>query len=134
MSHLFYSRIIFILIFAKFTFGDQSENYLFSAGPEQYEPNWESLDSRPLPKWYDEAKVGIFIHWGVYSVPTQGSEWFWTNWRDQNISSYVEYMNKNFKPRFTYQEFANDFTAEHFDANEWAKIFESSGAKYGTIN
>lgn len=134
MSQLFCSKIILILIFAEFAFGDTSENYLFSAGAEQYEPNWASLDSRPLPKWYDAAKVGIFIHWGVYSVPTQGTEWFWTNWRNQNISSYVDYMNKNFKPRFTYQEFANDFTAEHFNANEWARIFESSGAKYETIN
>lgn len=45
-----------------------------------YEPNWESLDSRPLPQWYDDAKVGIFIHWGVYSVPSIASEWFWYHW------------------------------------------------------
>lgn len=43
----------------------------------QYEPNWESIDSRPLPEWYDQAKFGIFIHWGVFSVPSFGSEWFW---------------------------------------------------------
>lgn len=48
-----------------------------------YDPTWESLDSRPLPEWYDSAKVGIFIHWGVYSVPSFGAgganagEWFW---------------------------------------------------------
>jgi alpha-L-fucosidase len=42
-----------------------------------YTPNWKSLDSRPLPQWYDDAKFGIFIHWGVYSVPGFGSEWFW---------------------------------------------------------
>lgn len=43
----------------------------------RYEPNWESIDSRPLPEWYDQAKFGIFIHWGVFSVPSFGSEWFW---------------------------------------------------------
>lgn len=100
-----------------------------TADRRRYEPTWDSLDSRPLPKWYDEAKVGIFLHWGVYSVPTFGTEWFWTNWRNVKVPSYVEYMNKNFKPGFTYQEFASQFTAEHFDANEWAKLFEDSGAR-----
>lgn len=42
-----------------------------------YDPTWESLDSRPLPAWFDKAKFGIFIHWGVFSVPSFGSEWFW---------------------------------------------------------
>lgn len=96
----------------------------------RFKPTWDSLDSRSLPRWYDEAKVGIFIHWGVYSVPTIGTEWFWTNWRDAKTPSYVDYMTKNFKPGFTYQEFAPQFTAEHFDANEWAKLFEQSGARY----
>lgn len=43
----------------------------------QYKPTWESIDSRPLPEWFDQAKFGIFIHWGVFSVPSYGSEWFW---------------------------------------------------------
>ena len=47
----------------------------------QYSPTWDSLDSRPLPNWYDDAKLGIFIHWGVFSVPSFGSEWFWNNWK-----------------------------------------------------
>lgn len=95
----------------------------------KYQPTWDSLDKRPLPKWYDQAKVGIFLHWGVYSVPTMGTEWFWTNWRNEKVSSYVEYMTKNFKPGFTYQEFAPQFTAEHFDPNYWSELFEQSGAK-----
>lgn len=44
---------------------------------KRYEPNWDSIDSRPLPDWYDKAKIGIFIHWGVFSVPSFRSEWFW---------------------------------------------------------
>lgn len=52
----------------------------------RYEPNWTSLDARPLPKWYDQAKFGIFIHWGVYSVPAFGSEWFWMNWRGNVVT------------------------------------------------
>lgn len=41
----------------------------------KYTPDWDSLDKRPLPKWYDDAKIGIFIHWGVFSVPSFRSEW-----------------------------------------------------------
>lgn len=47
----------------------------------QYQPTWESLDSRPIPDWYDQAKIGIMVHWGVYSVPSFGSEWFWERWQ-----------------------------------------------------
>jgi alpha-L-fucosidase len=43
---------------------------------QQYTPDWTSLDKRPLPTWYDESKVGIFIHWGVFSVPSVYSEWY----------------------------------------------------------
>ena len=52
----------------------------------RYTPDWDSLDTRPLPAWYDEAKFGIFIHWGVFSVPSFGSEWFWLNWQGKTIS------------------------------------------------
>lgn len=38
---------------------------------------WKHLDNRPLPQWYDSAKIGILLHWGVYSVPSFRSEWFW---------------------------------------------------------
>jgi len=46
-----------------------------------YDPTWESLDARPLPDWYDKNKIGIFIHWGVFSVPGFKTEWFWQNWK-----------------------------------------------------
>ena len=54
-----------------------------------YIPTWDSLDSRPLPQWYDEAKFGIFIHWGVFSVPSFGSEWFWNDWQGTSITCIV---------------------------------------------
>ncbi|KAK4877388.1 hypothetical protein RN001_009894 [Aquatica leii] len=93
-----------------------------------YEPTWESIDSRPLPSWYDEAKIGIFLHWGVYSVPSIASEWFWKQWENNPI--IIDFMNKNYPPGFTYQEFAKDFTAEFFDPYDWANLFQLSGAKY----
>lgn len=95
----------------------------------KYTPDWASLDSRPLPEWYDEAKFGIFIHWGVFSVPAFGSEWFWWNWKGAFKPSYIDYMVKNYPPGFTYPDFAPDFHAQFFDPDAWAEIFEASGAK-----
>ena len=59
-----------------------------AADDVRYEPRWESLDRRPTPQWFLDAKFGIFIHWGVYSVPSWGapksySEWYWNNMTDQ---------------------------------------------------
>ena len=96
----------------------------------QYQPNWESLDKRPLPSWYDQAKFGIFMHWGVYSVPSFGSEWFWWNWQGSKSPEYVDFMEKNYPPGFTYPDFAPMFKAEMFDPTKWANLFQQSGAKY----
>ncbi|CAG2105966.1 unnamed protein product, partial [Medioppia subpectinata] len=108
----------------------------------KYEPNWESLDKRPLPQWYDEAKVGIFIHWGVFSVPAFDSEWFWSvlthifiihiiyNWAAKKQKNVVDFMTRNYRPGFTYADFAKEFTAELFDPDKWAQLFKDSGAKY----
>ncbi|KAM9466790.1 plasma alpha-L-fucosidase [Clarias gariepinus] len=96
----------------------------------QYKPTWESIDSRPLPEWFDQAKFGIFIHWGIFSVPSYGSEWFWWYWQGQKIPSYLLFMEKNYPPGFTYQDFGPQFTAEFFNAKDWVEIFASSGAKY----
>jgi hypothetical protein len=67
---------------------------------DAYDPTWESLDSRPLPQWYADAKVGIFIHWGVFSVPSFGSEWFWFDWQSRKKAEYIEFINKTEIPRF----------------------------------
>lgn len=130
---MFLKSIRFVCVFhliALLCFVICDENVVVSIKRETtYKPTWESLDTRPIPEWYDAAKVGIFLHWGVYSVPTFGSEWFWTNWINARDPWYIEYMKKNFKPGFTYQEFGPLFTAEHFNPYEWAELFEKSGAK-----
>ncbi|VDL70231.1 unnamed protein product [Nippostrongylus brasiliensis] len=96
-----------------------------------FKPTWPSIDSRPLPAWYDDVKFGIFCHWGVYSVPAFRSEWFWWYWKGEKPDKdVVAYINKNYKPGTTYADFAKDFTAELFDAKEFADIVASSGAKY----
>ena len=103
--------------------------FCFSAVESRYEPNWESLDTRPLPAWFDEAKVGIFLHWGVFSVPSYGSEWFWYYWKEKKSPGYVQFMKKNYPPNFSYVDFAPKFTTEFFDPDAWASLFEAAGAK-----
>lgn len=100
-----------------------------SSSARRYSPDWSSLDTRPLPPWFDEAKIGVFLHWGVFSVPSFGSEWFWHNWHEGQFA-YVEFMRRNYRPGFTYQDFAPQFTAEFFDPARWADIFAKSGARY----
>ena len=95
----------------------------------QYKPTWDSLDTRPLPAWYDEAKFGIFIHWGVFSVPSFGNEWFWHRWKVTKKKEFVEFMEKNYPPNFTYQDFAPMFTAEFYDPDHWADVFQAAGAR-----
>lgn len=96
----------------------------------RYQPNWESLDTRPLPKWYDEAKIGIFLHWGVFSVPAVQSAWFWYQWKTQKLPNIVKFMEENYPPGFTYADFAAQFHATFYNPNSWADLFQASGAKY----
>lgn len=95
----------------------------------RYEPTWESLDTRPIPQWFDDAKIGIFIHWGVFSVPCFKAVWFWYYWQ-QGDKDIVNFMKKNYPPGFTYADFAPKFTTEFYNAEEWADMFNASGARY----
>jgi alpha-L-fucosidase len=101
-----------------------------------YEPKWESLDIRPTPQWFYDAKFGIFIHWGVYSVPGWGApksyaEWYWHNMANKKPDNvWWQYHKKNFGENFDYQEFAPLFRAELFNPDEWADVFRRSGAQY----
>lgn len=94
------------------------------------EENWDSIDQRTVPEWYDKAKVGIFIHWGLFSVVGYSNEWVWHEWKSDKNADVVDFIEKNYPPGFTYQEFANQFTGEFFNATEWANLFKRSGAKY----
>ncbi|KAL6261568.1 hypothetical protein P5V15_006654 [Pogonomyrmex californicus] len=110
---------------------ERDDNSVLSSTKTKYVPTWSSLDSRPLPSWYDDAKFGIFIHWGVFSVPSFGSEWFWNHWKEETkTTKFHDFMKQRYPPNFTYQDFARDFTAEFFNASDWAELFNASGAKY----
>lgn len=118
--------------------------YVKPANSQPYTPDWASLDKRPVPQWFSDAKFGIFIHWGVYSVPAWApasadigvyakyAEWYW--WRINEESKagklFRDYHNQTYGKAFQYQDFAVDFTARHFDPVQWADIFRKAGAKY----
>ncbi|MEI8109641.1 MAG: alpha-L-fucosidase [Chitinophagia bacterium] len=104
-----------------------------SLSAQPYLPNWESLDSRPVPSWFSDAKFGIFIHWGVYAVPAFTSKGGYAEWYQQGLeagdSIKREYHRKKFG-NLTYYQLADQFKAELYQPDEWAKLFEKSGAKY----
>lgn len=114
-----------------------------SAQDKTYEQTWESLDSRPTPSWFKDAKFGIFIHWGIYSVPMWSpkgtyQEWY-KYWLDNKKlfgngdftgTEIYDYHTKMYGEDFNYNEFARKFKALDYDADAWAKLFEKAGAKY----
>ena len=121
--------------------------FLGSLSAQTYQPNWDSIDKRPMPGWFTEAKFGIFIHWGVYSVPAYApvlpgklayAEWYWnamTEGKNNPKANAVEtgtwaYQQKMYGAGTPYQNFAPQFRAELFDPNHWADVFAHSGAKY----
>jgi alpha-L-fucosidase len=105
--------------------------------PKRFEANWASLDARPTPAWFLDAKFGVFIHWGVYSVPAWGaqgeySEWYWRRIISDKPKEAVwrDFHAKNYGTNFNYMDFAPKFTAELYDAKQWADLFARAGVKY----
>lgn len=118
---------------------------LTSVLAQPYSADWASLDKRPVPGWFKDAKFGIFIHWGLYSVPAWAtksnadgfgsgySEWYWQRLFAKNLKIHPEFVafhEKNYGHTFQYQEFAAQFKAELFNPDQWATVFKQSGAKY----
>ena len=96
-----------------------------------YRADYESLDKYEVPEWYKDAKFGIFIHWGVYSVPAYGSEWYPREMYQQG-SDVFKHQVATYGPqdKFGYKDFIPMFKAEKFDPQAWAHLFKESGAKY----
>ena len=107
---------------------------------QKYDSSWTSLDSRPIPTWFEDAKFGIFIHWGVYSVPAwrklepglyaSYAEWYYARVMFNPNNGGEEFHKKNYGADFEYRDFAPLFKAELFDPGLWAELFHRSGAKY----
>ena len=99
------------------------------SGP--YRADYESLETYKVPEWYMDAKFGIFIHWGAYSVPAFGSEWYPREMYIQGSDIYKHHVaTYGAQDRFGYKDFIPMFKAARFDPNAWAHLFKESGAKY----
>jgi len=96
-----------------------------------FRPDWESLQKYEVPAWYEDAKFGIFIHWGVYSVPVFSNEWYPRNMYEPGSEAYKHHIaTYGTQDKFGYKDFVPMFKAEHFDPAAWAELFKKSGAKY----
>ena len=101
----------------------------------KYEESWESVAKHnEEPDWFQDAKLGIYFHWGVYSVPAFSTEWYprWMHFEDNKI--YKHHVEKYGHPsEFGYHDFVPMFKAEKFDAKEWADLFEKAGARFAGL-
>ena len=99
-----------------------------------YQPSWNSLKSLPTPQWLRDGKFGIYTHWGVYSVHAQGpnSTWYSHNLYKNPEGQERKHQEATYGPleKFGYKDFIPMFTAEKFDAEEWAELFQKSGARF----
>ena len=96
-----------------------------------FRADWESLQKYEVPAWYKDAKFGIFIHWGVYSVPAFGSEWYPREMYRQGTEIFQHHIaTYGSQDKFGYKDFVPRFKAEHFDPAAWAALFKEAGAKY----
>ena len=102
---------------------------VISKGP--YTDTWESLCGYPVPKWYADAKFGVFIHWGVYSVPAFGNEWYPNNMYTKGTPEFKHHLKTYGEhTKFGYKDFIPMFKAEKFDPAAWMMLFSDAGAKY----
>lgn len=120
-----------------------------------YEPTLDSVSGHPVPAWYNDAKLGIFVHWGLYSVPAwaptegdlgetqetgQWTEWFASNpyaeWYANSVrisgSPTQRHHFQTYGHGFSYKDFAPEFNraVESWDPASWASFFKRAGAKY----
>ncbi len=125
-----YPRTVIFLIFILLLFNcrhRESEK----ANPPEYTANWESLaNHNQEPQWFQDAKFGIYFHWGVYTVPAYGSEWYPRNMHFPGLINHYHVKKYGEPSKFGYHDFVPLFKAEHFNAEEWADLFKSSGARF----
>ena len=140
------SIFAFLLFFSSTAYAQEAAQPDDEAGAaeDRYEPNWESLSDYQVPEWFADAKFGIFIHWGPYSVPAFGSEWYPRRTYEKdttrhasgratgtNTAVYDHHVATYGDPsEFGYKDFIPMFKAENFDADAWMDLFKEAGARY----
>ena len=98
-----------------------------------YQPTWNSLRKHQTPQWFQDAKFGIYTHWGVYCVPAYGpnATWYPYNMYRPGSGQYDYHVKTYGGPeKFGYKDFIPDFSGAKFDADEWAELFKGAGAQY----
>jgi alpha-L-fucosidase len=102
----------------------------FALPPGPFAADWESLKGYRIPAWFEDAKFGIFLHWGVYGVPAFGNEWYPRNMYQPDSKEHAHHV-ATYGPvsESGYKDFIPKFTAERFDPDAWAELFAASGAK-----
>ncbi len=117
--------------------------HIFAQNNKKYQANWDDLNTRPVAEWFKDAKFGIFIHWGPYSVPAWSPAGTYTEWYQEWLQTHQIYGNRkpdadaipNFQDKVygdesSYYDFGRMFKAELYDPKKWAELFKKSGAKY----
>ncbi|OAQ57912.2 glycoside hydrolase [Pochonia chlamydosporia 170] len=100
-----------------------------SYGIPDYQPNVASVSNHEAPNWYRDAKFGIFIHWGVYSVPAYEDEWYWWRQEFKNSDVYKHHL-ATYGENVVYDDFIANFTAANFNPKDWMDLISDAGAKY----
>jgi len=136
MKTLIYLRIFLIIALIAITSCSQKNEAFHESEPiQKYEPNWQSLKQNPIPQWLQKSKFGIYTHWGPYAVHAFGSNTTWYSfsmYADPNGEAR-EHFEKTFGKLtgdFGYKDLIPMFTADKFDADEWADLFQKAGAKF----
>jgi len=125
------NKLLFLLLFSFLIFAHRVNA---QTSQNQYQPTWESLNARPYPQWFRDAKLGVFIHWSLSSVPAwsgkeQYGEWFLRGLLTGD-SARINFQEKVFGKNWKYEDYAPLFKGEMFDAAEWADLFARAGARY----
>ena len=96
-----------------------------------YQASWESLTQHEVPQWFSDSKFGLYAHWGIYSVPGFGNEWYGKWMNDPSHEIYRQHCQRFGSPAdYGYTRFIDGFSAEHYDPQEWADLFANSGTRY----
>lgn len=101
---------------------------------QDVQPSWQSINERGYPQWFADAKLGIFIHWGVYSVPAYAGVEGYGEWYYRGLmvgdTVRINFQNRTYGDGITYRDFDKLFKAELWNPAEWADLFKQSGARY----
>jgi alpha-L-fucosidase len=97
--------------------------------PGPFAASWESIERNyEDPGWFEDAKFGVFLHWGLYAVPAKHNEWY----EKHMYSADLKWQEQTYGPleKFGYKDFIPLFTCAKFNADEWATLFRKAGARY----